>query len=208
MEHCCEHDSEELKRLRERQGKVLRAVLGINAAMFVVEFGSGWFARSTALLGDSLDMLGDTSVYALSLYALHRGPHWQAWASLTKGIVMLGFGAVVCAEAIGKLLTGAIPAASIMGAVGLLALAANALCFFLLARHRQDDLNMHSTWICSRNDLIANGAVLLAAAAVAHTGSPWPDVAVGLAIAGLFLHSAWGVIRRARDALRTATAPG
>lgn len=208
MEHCCEHDSEELKRLRERQGKVLRAVLGINAAMFVVEFGSGWLARSTALLGDSLDMLGDASVYALSLYALHRGARWQARASLAKGLAMLGFGGVVCAEAIGKLLTGAIPTASIMGAVGLLALAANALCFFLLMRHRQDDLNMHSTWICSRNDLIANGAVLLAAAAVARTGSPWPDVAVGLAIAGLFLHSAWGVIRRARDALRTATAPG
>jgi Co/Zn/Cd efflux system component len=62
-------------------------------------------------------------------------------------------------------------------------------------RHRSDDLNMRSTWLCSRNDVIANGGVLLAAAGVAVSGTAWPDILIGLLIAGLFLSSAWGVIR-------------
>jgi Co/Zn/Cd efflux system component len=81
-----------------------------------------------------------------------------------------------------------------MGVVGLIALAANTVCFLLIHRHRSDDLNMRSSWLCSRNDLIANTSVLAAAGLVAFTGSLWPDVAVGLAIAALFLHSALHVL--------------
>ena len=82
-------------------------------------------------------------------------------------------------------------------------LVANVSCFILLMRHRTDDLNMRSTWVCSRNDVIANGGVLLAAAGVAITRTVWPDILIGLLIAGLFLCSAWGVIRASLTALRT-----
>jgi Co/Zn/Cd efflux system component len=68
------------------------------------------------------------------------------------------------------------------------------VCFLLLHRHRGDDLNMRSTWLCSRNDLIANTSVIGAAVLVSVTGSLWPDVAVGVAIAALFLHTAWYVL--------------
>jgi Co/Zn/Cd efflux system component len=79
--------------------------------------------------------------------------------------------------------------------VGTLALAANGLCFALLWRHRADDLNLRSTWLCSRNDLVANGAVLVAALFVAGSRSIWPDVIVGVGIAGLFLRTAVSVLR-------------
>ncbi|MDH3598106.1 MAG: cation diffusion facilitator family transporter [Candidatus Tectomicrobia bacterium] len=203
MDHCCHGKTDTLTILRERQKSVLQLVLAINAIMFVVEFGAGVLAQSTALLADSLDMLGDTFVYGLSLYALHRGARWRAGAALTKGVIMAAFGAGVIIEAGLKVATGVVPQGSLMGMFGTLALVANVSCLVLLMRHRSDDLNMRSTWLCSRNDVIANGGVLLAAAGVAVTGTAWPDILIGLLIAGLFLSSAWGVIRASLIELRT-----
>jgi len=189
--------------LRERQQGVLQLVLAINAVMFVAEGAAGLVAHSTALLADSLDMLGDAFVYALSLYALHRSANWSAGAALTKGVIMAAFGIGVVVEAVFKLSAGVVPEGGLMGIFGILALAANVSCLFLLMRHRSDDLNMRSTWVCSRNDVIANGGVLLAAAGVAMTGTVWPDIVIGLVIAGFFLVSAWGVIRASLTELRT-----
>ena len=197
MDQCCHHKTDTLTILRDRQKGVLQLVLAINAIMFVAEFGAGILAHSTALLADSLDMLGDAFVYGLSLYALHRSARWRAGAALTKGVIMGAFGIGVVLEAGLKLATGVVPQGSLMGLFGTLALVANVSCFILLMRHRSDDLNMRSTWLCSRNDVIANGGVLLAAAGVAVTGRAWPDILIGLLIAALFLSSAWGVIRAA-----------
>ena len=204
---CCENKGGELVDLRLRQGRVLWIVLGVNAVLFVVEFGVGWIARSTALLGDSLDMLGDALVYAFSIWVLHRGVRWRARASLAKGVVQLGFGLLVLGQAAAKLLTGLEVDASAMGWMGALALAGNGYCFYLLWSHRSDDLNMESTWLCSRNDLIANVGVLVAAAAVAWTGSGLPDVVVGLFIAGLFLRTAVQVIGASRRELNASEEP-
>ncbi|MEP4545655.1 MAG: cation diffusion facilitator family transporter [Saccharospirillum sp.] len=195
MDSCCENKAGELAQLRANQSRVLYTALAINAVMFVVEFSAGWIASSTALLGDSLDMFGDASVYALTLFVLDRSRRARAGAALLKGGFMLLFGVVVVADAIRKLLIQEVPSADWMGAIGALALFANGICFALLYRHRADDLNMRSTWLCSRNDLFSNSSVIIAAGLVAVTNSLWPDIVVGLAIAALFLHSAWQVIR-------------
>lgn len=197
MDHCCESKSDEIAALRARQGSVLVVVLVVNLTMFFVEFVSGWLARSTALLGDSLDMLGDASIYAVTLYALHRSERARAGVALLKGAAMALLGLLVIVEAVRKTMLGIVPDAGWMGVVGMIALAANTLCFAMLYRHRSDDLNMRSTWLCSRNDLIANGSVLGAAALVTLTGTLWPDVLVGVGIALLFLHSARQVLREA-----------
>jgi cation diffusion facilitator family transporter len=195
VDECCQAKSCEISALRERQGRVLIAVLVINVAMFVAELGAGLAARSTALLGDSLDMLGDSLVYGFSLYVLHRSAAWRTRAAALKGSIMLAFGVGVLVEAALRLQAGVVPEVPLMAGVGALALAANTACFLLLWRHRSDDLNLRSTWLCSRNDLIANSSVLLAAALVAQLGSLWPDVVVGVGIALLFLRSAVSVLR-------------
>jgi len=100
----------------------------------------------------------------------------------------------VLAEAVYKVTAAVVPVAETMGLIGLLALLGNGLCFLLLYRHRSDDLNMRSTWLCSRNDIIANLSVLAAAAGVRVFASGRPDILVGAAIAGLFLRSAWTVL--------------
>ncbi len=201
MDTCCADKAVVLERLRERQAAVLRLVLVVNAAMFLVEFVAGLLAGSVAVLADSLDMLGDALVYAFSLYVVARGPVWKARAAAAKAAVMGLFGAFVLVRCLDKLAHPQAPAFAAMGAVAALALAANAVCFAVLRRHRADDINMRSVWLCSRNDLIANVGVMVASAGVWATGSPWPDLAVGALICGVFLRSAWIVAREARAEL-------
>jgi Co/Zn/Cd efflux system component len=204
---CCEDKSCALDALRERQGKTLRAVLGINAVMFVVVLAAALAAGSVALLSDSLDNLGDALTYAVSLYAVSRGARTKARVAVLKGALILAAGLAVAGQVAWKLVHPEVPVFETMGAASLLALAANGLCLALLTRHRHDDVNMSSVWECSRNDIAANVAVIVAAAGVWLTGSWWPDVLVGFALAALFLRSAVGVLRAAVRALRAAGAP-
>jgi len=201
---CCEITSD----IPDRQRRVLSVVLGLNAAMFVAEGVAGLLAHSTALLADSADMLGDAIVYGFSLYAVGRGARWQGRAALLKGGIMAFLGLGVLGEAGVKLAQGMVPTAPLMGGIGLLALAVNTCVLLFLWRHRGDDVNMRSAWLCSRNDVIANLGVLLAAWGVALTGTSWPDVIVGLSIAILFSLSAVQVIGAAARQLRqAATSP-
>jgi cation diffusion facilitator family transporter len=202
MDACCETKAEELATLRGEHKTVLTIVLIINAVLFVVEAAAGLLANSTALLADSLDMLGDSLVYGFSLYVLWRSAAWKAKAALLKGAIMAVFGVGVLLEVIYKTISGIVPSAETMGIIGLLVLLGNGLCFLLLFRHRSDDLNMRSTWLCSRNDIIANLAVLVAAIGVKVFDASWPDILIGGAIAALFLRSAFTVLRESFLELR------
>jgi cation diffusion facilitator family transporter len=195
MDTCCDAKEEELRSLLGKHKHVLTLVLIINAVLFTVEAVAGLLADSTALLADSLDMLGDSLVYGFSLYVLWRSAEWKAMAAILKGSIMAIFGLGVLTEGVYKVVAGVVPVAETMGIVGFLVLLGNGLCFLLLFRHRSDDLNMRSTWLCSRNDIIANLSVLLAAGGVAYFHTVWPDVLVGVTIAVMFLRTAITVLR-------------
>jgi len=199
---CCDDSACAVDQLQARQSLTLKWVLAINSIMFGVEFGAGLAAGSVALMADSLDMLGDALVYALSLYAVSRGVRWKAGAAMVKGLVMAAFGVFVLAQLAYRISHAMPPETALMGAIGALALAANLICLRLLTRHRDEDINMRSVWLCSRNDIIANVAVLVAAGLVTVTHQAWPDWLVGLGIAALFLHSAWRVLGQAAGMLR------
>jgi len=203
MADCCTNSLCDIEKLQARQSKTLKVVLGINLAMFIVEIVAGIIAESTALLADSLDMLGDALVYGFSLYVVSRNDAWNAASALIKGIIMALFGVFVLGQAGYKFLYPAIPHFEIIGLIGLLALTANAVCLLMLWQHRTEDINMRSVWLCSRNDILANALVLLAAVGVWVTASQWPDLVVGLSIAMIFLRSAFSIIR---DALRMRSA--
>lgn len=206
MSDCCSDKACELEALRQRQTSVLKVVLGINAVMFIVEFSAGFVSGSTSLLADSLDMLGDALVYGFSLYAVARSQRAKAISALLKGIIMAVFGLLAAGQVIYRLVVPHVPSYEVIGVIGLLALAANGICFALLWRHRANDINMRSVWLCSRNDIIANAAVLAAAGGVWVTGRNWPDLVIGAAIAALFLKSAITILVESSRELRHARA--
>lgn len=197
MANCCEDKACEITSLVNKHRKVLQVVLAINAVMFLVEGTYGWLANSTSLMADALDMLGDALVYGMSLYVLTQSKQQLAKVALAKSGFMLVFGLFVLADATYKVFNPAMPNIETMGIVGILALTANLVCFFLLFAHRDDNLNMSSTWLCSRNDLIANVGILFAALAGYLLTSKWPDILVGSLIALLFIRSAWSVSKQA-----------
>jgi cation diffusion facilitator family transporter len=206
MADCCNDKACEIEALRDRQSSTLKIVLSINAVMFIVELTAGLISGSVSLLADSLDMLGDALVYGFSIYVVARGARMKAIAAMFKGGIMAAFGLFVFGQAIYKILFPQVPVYEAIGAIGLLALAANSLCLVLLWRHRIDDINMRSVWLCSRNDIVANVSVLFAAAGVWLTDSGWPDILVGLALAALFFRSALFVLREAITELRAINA--
>jgi Co/Zn/Cd efflux system component len=205
---CCEGSAESAAALAARHRGVLWTVLAINLGLFVVELGAGLRAGSSALLGDSLDMLGDALVYAASLYVVARGMRAQARVAVGKGVLMGILAGAVAIDALSRAAGDAAPSTAVVGGVGTLALAGNAACFALLYRHRGDNLNLRSTWLCSRNDLVANLAVLGSAGLVALTASPWPDALVGAALAALWLRTSVRVLAEAWAGAGRPSAPG
>ena len=202
MTDCCSDKECAIERLKTRQSATLKIVLAINAVMFVVELTSGLLARSTALLSDSLDNLGDALTYGLSLYAVSRDARSKSKVALFKGGLILVAGLFVLGQVIYGIVHPGVPVFETMGIVSLIALAANATCLALLWKHRAEDVNMSSVWECSRNDIASNVAVFIAAGAVWLTQSGWPDLLVGLALACLLLRSALHVTATALRELR------
>src|SRR5215468_12609094 len=184
--------------------RALWLVLTINAAMFAVEIGAGLAAGSASLQADALDFLGDAGNYAISLFVVGMELRYRAMAALAKGSTMAVFGLWVLAITGWHAWHETLPHAFTMGAVGLAALTSNGASFALLWSHRGGDANMRSAWICTRNDVLGNLAVLLAALGVFGTGAGWPDVVVSTIMASLALQGAFTVIRQARVELQGA----
>lgn len=181
--------------------RALWVALVLNALMFGVELAASFKADSVSLLADAVDFLGDAGNYAVALFVLGLAPVWRSRTALWKGWLMVGYGVFVLGKSAWQWAAGIVPEPLIMAWVSLLALAVNVGVAALLYAHRKGDAQARSVWLCSRNDIVSNVGVIAAAAAVWWLQSPWPDLAIGLIVAALFLHSAAGVTRAALRAL-------
>lgn len=208
--HCCAHN--ENSQGPEHDGsyrRVLWLALAINAVMFLAEIVAGLAAGSVSLQADAIDFLADAGNYGISLYVVGMALRVRARAALIKGATMGLFGLWVVGATIWHAVQGTVPHAVTMGTVGFVALIANAAVFGLLWTYRRGDSNMRSVWLCSRNDVVCNVAVMLAAIGVFGTATGWPDVIVAAVMGVLALQGAWVVIRQASRELRQArTVPG
>jgi Co/Zn/Cd efflux system component len=184
-----------------RWRRALWIALTVNAGFFVAEIVAGAAAGSAALQADALDFLGDAANYAISLGVVGMALTWRSRAALLKGWTLIALALWVLGSTAWHAWFGTLPRAEVMGIVGTTALLANGGVALMLYRFRAGDANMRSVWICSRNDVIGNLAVMLAAAGVFGTGTGWPDVIVAAIMSGLGLSGGLSIIRRARGEL-------
>jgi cation diffusion facilitator family transporter len=182
--------------------KALWLVVALNLGFGLFEVGGGLWAGSQALLADSLDFLGDGTISLLGLLALAWGATARARVAYAQGLFLLALGIGVVGVAIYRAWTATAPEAELMGVIGFAALAVNVTAALILSRYRKGDANVRAVWLFSRNDALANVAVITAAGLVAWTREAWPDLVVAAAIAGLFLHSALEIMRGAQRELR------
>jgi len=177
---------------------VLVQLLVINAIMFAGELIAGVLGQSTALLADSLDMLGDALVYSVALYAVGRGAHLQARAAQLSGIIQLTLAFGIFSEVVRRIFFGAEPQSLVIIAAALVALGANLLCIWLLRSHREGGVHMKASWIFSTNDALANVGVILGGVLVYFTESMIPDLVIGTVITALVTRSAIRILRLAK----------
>jgi Co/Zn/Cd efflux system component len=205
MMDCCDHcQTFDPERGNPSYRRALWIVLAINAGMFLVEIGAGLAAGSASLQADALDFLGDAANYGISLLVAGMALRYRAMAAFAKGVSMGAFGLWVIATVVWHAVQGTLPSAVMMGAVGVAALTANAISFGILWFYRTGDANMRSAWICTRNDVLGNLAVLLAALGVFGTGTGWPDILVAATMAALALQGASTVLRQSLGEMRQA----
>ena len=177
-------------------------VIAINAAMFLVEMGAGALAGSQALQADALDFLGDATTYGISLAVIGTPIQIRARAAILKALSLTAMALWVLGSTAYHVLILGVPRAEIMGAIGILALAANVASVLILMRYKDGDANVRSVWLCSRNDAIGNVAVMIAALAVWGTATKWPDLLVAAIMAGLFLTSSVQILRQSFREMR------
>lgn len=191
----CEHDE-----TANLERKTLRALLTINGFMFVAEATAGWWAESTALIADSLDMFADASVYGVALFAVARSRHLQANAATISGILQIALGIGVLIEVVRRYIYGSDPVSVLMMVVGAIALIANLTCLVLIAKHRKGGVHMRSSWIFSTNDVIANIGVIISGTLVMYFGNRFPDLLIGGIISFIVFIGGFRILREAKDA--------
>ena len=188
----------EIKDKSER--RVLLALLLINGIMFVAELGVGWWAQSTALIADALDMLADAMVYGVGLYAVGKSVLVKVHAARISGGLQILLGLLVLVDILRRIIVGSEPVSNLMMGMGFIALIANLTCLILIARHREAEVHMRASWIFSKNDVIANLGVIVAGGLVALTGSRLPDLVIGLLVALVVVRGGILILQDARAA--------
>jgi len=189
----------EIDEAAELERRTLRALLAINAVMFLAELIAGWISDSAGLLADSLDMFADASVYGIVLYAAGRSGGVKLKAASLSGVVQIVLGIGVIIEVIRRLILGSEPISLFMVSVGLVALVANLTCVWLIAKHRDGEIHMRAAWIFSANDALANLGVIVSGGLVLLLGSRLPDLIVGAAISAVVILGGIRILRETRD---------
>lgn len=201
MADCCENKSCAIEAMKVKQSKTLKIVLLINLSLFVLTVTYGFIAHSASLLTESLDDLGDAITYALSLYVVYKSNHAKAKVALFKGLLILVGALFVLSQVIFHIIYKTVPVFEAMGIVAFIALIANLVCLMLLTKHKEQDINMSSVWECSKNDIVTNIAIIVAAVIVGVTNVGWADVVLGFVLSALLIKSSIKVIKSAHAQL-------
>ena len=177
--------------------RTLWIVLFLNVAIAIGFFATGWFADSNALLANGLDNSSDAVVYLLSLLALTRSRVWKRGAARLSGVLLLVFAIGVVLDAIRRFTEGSDPGGMMMIGMAFVAAIVNLICLRMLQKIQKKDVNLRAATTFSFNDFISNGGIIIAGIIVMVTGSNWPDLVVGIAVAAVALYGSIDILRDA-----------
>lgn len=177
--------------------RTLWIVLWLNVAIAIGFFIVGYFADSNALLANGLDNSSDAIVYLLSLLALTRSRTWKRGAARFSGIMLLIFAGGVIADAFRRFVEGSDPGGVMMMVMAAVAGVVNLVCLRMLQNMKKKDVNLRAATTFSFNDFISNGGIIIAGIIVMLTGANWPDLVVGIAVAGIALYGGIDILRDA-----------
>lgn len=163
--------------------EVIKFVAWANILYFFVEF---YFARTTAstsLLSDSIDFLEDGAINFLILFAAHwHFEKRQKFSRVLAGLILLP-SLFTFYVLVNRFFHHQVPEGVQMGFVGAGAFIVNAVCAVLLVRYRNNKEGViQAAFLSSRNDLLANIAIIGAGFLTTKGGSYWPDFVVGVFI--------------------------
>lgn len=178
--------------------------MGLNLTYGVIEAAAGVLSASQALKADSLDFLGDGLVSLLALLAIRWTLRARAKVALAQGVFLALLGLGVLGQTLLHFDAPRLPEGGMILGFGLAALVVNIVSALLLIPYRKGDASAEAVWLFARNDAIGNVGVVAAAGLVIWTGAAWPDRVVALLVAGLFLQSAYAILRDARADLTHA----
>tara|TARA_B100001971_G_C18267964_1_gene595985 strand:- start:36681 stop:37526 length:846 start_codon:yes stop_codon:yes gene_type:complete len=177
------------------EAKTLKYLLGINFTMFVIEIMLGFYAESTGLLADGLDMLADSFVYGLSLYAVGKSISMKHKAAYFSGVMQISLGLLCLVEVGRKFYFGSEPLSNYMIVVSMIALIANLWCLVLIHKHKDGEVHMKASWIFSANDVIVNTGVIVSGALVYFLNSNIPDLIIGGIVSIIVIRGGISIIR-------------
>lgn len=180
------------------EAKILKLLMAINGGMFFIEFVTGILAESMGLISDSLDMLADAGVYGISLYAVGKTITEKKRSAKVNGLFQMFLGIGIILETTRRFVFGSDPEPGYMISISLLALAANVYCMMLLSKHKEGEVHMRASYICSSTDVMANAGVVLAGVAVFLSASRYPDLIIGIIVTGIVLQGAYRILKLAR----------
>lgn len=189
-------EKEPLKTDSAQEKKLLVQVLFINLFFFVLELGAGFLAGSMGLLGDSLDMLADSIVYGLALYAVGGTELRKKKIAGMSAYFQILLALLGLAEVIRRFIEPEpLPGFMAMIVISFLALIGNALCLYLLQKSRSSEAHMQASMIFTSNDVIVNIGVIIAGGLVYLSNSKYPDLIVGIIVFLLVGQGAFRILK-------------
>ena len=178
------------------QSKLLWTVLWINLAFFIIEITTGYISKSMGLVADSLDMLADSFVYGLSLWAVGSTMLRKKKVARLSGYFQIALAVLGIVEIIRRFLNSeTLPDYHIMITVSIFALIANAVCLYLLQKSKSTEAHMKASMIFTSNDIIINIGVILAGVLVLLTQSKYPDLIVGIFVFLIVIKGAFRILK-------------
>jgi cobalt-zinc-cadmium efflux system protein len=180
-----------------QQRRTLLMVLILNALLFLGLGLGGIMADSSALLANAVDNASDSVVYLISFVAIGRAASWKRSAARLSGILLLVFAAGVLIDVGRRWWFGTEPVGWTMMGMALVAAIVNLICLVLLRRDRSGDVNMEAAETFSLNDFASNGGILVAGGLVMWLDQAWPDLVVGLVVAGIAVKGGIEILRNA-----------